>query len=286
MTWTIHEFPRNQALSQAKTPFPLTGSFCADFPAPFGRVAAATRTEKPCLQLQTLPNQITGARRMSLTMLVVRDEADGFTGLPRGTAKPFEFLAAFQEAEPYLGLPPTPSSWCRGWSSRPSRRTGRKAAARLPGRRPGDEAEYLGLSPARVKALNRALYEAGVFVIRDNEQGKRYGRRGADGRIIEAYGFDLSPLALRHDEFIRLAAEAKVERERMKALRKRVTLARRGVRQAGETLAGLGPCPRAGPACKPRRPSWWPLPGGRSARGAGPPCPGPGTAQSRGRAVG
>jgi replication initiation protein RepC len=86
-----------------------------------------------------------------------------------------------------------------------------------------------------------------VFVIRDNEQGKRYGRRGADGRIIEAYGFDLSPLALRQDEFIRLAAEARVERERMKALRKRVTLARRGVRQAGETLAGLGSLPEGWP---------------------------------------
>ena len=195
----------------------------------------------------TLPNQVTGARRMTLTMLVVRDEADAFTGLPRGTAKPFEFLAAFQEAEPYLGLPPhafklvswlvkqtRPQDWEEG--SRP---------IAWPSAR--HEAEYLGLSPARVKALNRALYEAGVFVIRDNEQGKRYGRRGADGRIIEAYGFDLSPLALRQDEFIRLAAEARVERERMKALRKRVTLARRGVRQAGETLAGLGPLPEGWP---------------------------------------
>ena len=33
----------------------------------------------------------------------------------------------------------------------------------------------------------------------------------------------------------------------MKALRKRVTLARRGVRQAGETLAGLGPLPAGWP---------------------------------------
>ena len=96
-----------------------------------------------------------------------------------------------------------------------------------------------------MKALNRALFEAGIFVIRDNEQGKRYGRRGPDGRIIEAYGFDLSPLALRYDEFIHIAAEAKVERERMKALRKRVTIARRAIRQAGEVLEALGPLPPA-----------------------------------------
>ena len=195
----------------------------------------------------TLPNQVTGARRMTLTMLVVRDEADSFTGLPRGTAKPFQFLAAFQEAEPYLGLPPHAFklvSWLVKQTQPQDWEEGSRPIAWPSARR---EAEFLNLSPARVKALNRALYEAGVFVIRDNEQGKRYGRRGADGRIIEAFGFDLSPLALRHDEFIRAAAEAKVERERMKALRRRVTLARRGVRQAGETLAGLGPLPAAWP---------------------------------------
>ena len=99
--------------------------------------------------------------------------------------------------------------------------------------------EYLSLSSARVKALNRALFEAGVFVIRDNEQGKRYGRRGPDKRIIEAYGFDLTPLAQRMEEFIRIAAVARAERDRMKALRQRITIGRRGVRQAGELLAAL-----------------------------------------------
>ena len=48
----------------------------------------------------------TGSRRLTLTMLAVRDQADHFQGVPRGTAKPFQYLAAFQEAEPYLALPP------------------------------------------------------------------------------------------------------------------------------------------------------------------------------------
>jgi replication initiation protein RepC len=102
------------------------------------------------------------------------------------------------------------------------------------------QAEFLSVSPARVKTINRALYEAGIFVLRDNEQGKRYGRRGPDGRIIEAFGFDLSPLALRYDEFVRIAATAKTERSRMKDLRRRVTIGRRAIRQAGEALADLG----------------------------------------------
>ena len=32
------------------------------------------------------PNQVIGARRMSLHMLTLIDQADRFTGLPRGTA--------------------------------------------------------------------------------------------------------------------------------------------------------------------------------------------------------
>jgi replication initiation protein RepC len=177
-------------------------------------------------------------------MLSVRDQADAFKGAPAGSVSTFRYLAAFQEAEPYLGLPPQafklvswlvkqtmPCDWEEGarpicWPS----------AAR--------QAEFLGLSPARVKILNRALYEAGIFVIRDSETGKRYGRRSPDGRIIEAYGFDLSPLAVRYDEFIRLAAEARAERERLRGLKKRATCARRAIRQGGEMLEKLGALPQ------------------------------------------
>jgi replication initiation protein RepC len=187
------------------------------------------------------PSRPSGARRLTLDMRVRLDQADAFTGLPHGTAKPLRLLAAFQEAEPYLGLSvhgyklvawlvkqTQPQDWEEG--SRP---------IAWPSAR--HQAEFLGLSPARVKQLNRALFEAGVFVIRDNEQGKRYGRRDPETkRIIEAFGFDLSPLALRYDEFVRVAAAARVERDRMKGLRRRATLARRAIRQAGEELAAQG----------------------------------------------
>ena len=185
-------------------------------------------------------NHAAGARRLTLNMRARLDQADGFLGLPPGTAKPLTFLAAFQEAEPYLGLPAhafklvswlvkqtRPQDWERG-----SRPIAWPSARR--------QQEFLGLSPAGVKNLNRALFEAGIFVVRDNEQGKRYGRRGPDGRIIEAFGFDLSPLAMRYEEFVRIAAAAKLERERMKELRRRKTLAARSIRQAIEELATQG----------------------------------------------
>jgi replication initiation protein RepC len=176
-------------------------------------------------------------------MLTARDRADDFKGLPAGTAKPLRLLAAFQEAEPYLDLPTHAFklvSWFIKQTMPCDWEEGSRPIVWPSARR---QQEFLGLSPARVKVLNRVLFDAGIFVIRDNEQGKRYGRRGPDGHIIEAYGFDLTPLAQRYDEFVRLAAEAKIEREHMRALRKRATIARRAIRQAGEALDVLGALP-------------------------------------------
>src|SRR4051794_23938498 len=186
------------------------------------------------------PIRATGLRRITLDMRARLDEADRFTGLPRGTAKPFALLAVFQQAEPYLGLPAhaykllswlvsqtKPQDWEEG-----SRPIAWPSALR--------QQEFLGLSARRVKALNRALFETGIFVIRDNPQGRRYGRRDDKGRIIEAYGFDLSPLALRYDEFVKIAAAAQVERDRMRKLRRCATLARRAIAQAIEELGLQG----------------------------------------------
>lgn len=190
--------------------------------------------------VQTPMQQPSGSRRLTLTMLTARDRADQFQGVPQGTGKPLRYLAAFQEAEPYLGLPPQayklvawlvkqtmPQDWEQG-----SRPICWPSASR--------QSEFLALSPARVKMLNRALFEAGIFIIRDSETGKRYGRRNAEGHIVEAYGFDLSPLAYRYEEFVRVAAEARIERDKIRALRKRATQSRRAIRQAGETLATFG----------------------------------------------
>ena len=127
-------------------------------------------------------------------MLTARDSADSFTGLPAGTAKPFRFLGAFQEAEPYLNLPALAYKllcWLVKQTRPQDWEEGSRPIAWPSARR---QQEFLGLSPARVKALNRTLFEAGIFVIRDNEQGRHYGRRDpVTKRLIEAYGFDLSP---------------------------------------------------------------------------------------------
>jgi replication initiation protein RepC len=188
------------------------------------------------------PIRMSGCRRINLDMRARLDEADRFTGLPRGTAKPFTFLAAFEQAEPYLGLPAQASklvAWLVRQTEPQDWEEGSRPIAAPTAER---QAEFLGgMSPRAVQMLNRRLWEAGIFVIRDDPQGRRYKYRDPrTKRITKAYGFDLSPLAQRYDEFVRIAAAAKVERERMRKLRRRSTLARRGIAQAIEELGVQG----------------------------------------------
>ena len=183
----------------------------------------------------------TGFRRLTPSLLQADRTAGSFSGLPEGVSMHGQLLAAFKAAAPRLGLAPRlvhaidwlfrftqPQDWGRGgrpivWPS-----------ASL-------QQDALGLSATRVKALNRELIEAGLVTMRDSPNGKRYGRRDPkDRRIVEAYGFDLSPIAARHAEFVRLAEEAKAERAEMGRLRRRATIARNGITQILETAAEYG----------------------------------------------
>ena len=177
----------------------------------------------------------TGFRRLTPGLLKVDRAAEGFTGLPEGVTVRGQLLAAFKAASPRLGLPTRvvhaidwlfkftqPQDWEQGgrpivWPS-----------ASL-------EQEALGLSETQAKRLNRCLIEAGLVTMKDRPNGKRYGRRDAKGRIVEAYGFDLSPLAARYAEFVRVAEEGRAERDAMGRLRRRATIARKGIVQILET---------------------------------------------------
>ncbi|WP_368188536.1 plasmid replication protein RepC [Aestuariibius sp. HNIBRBA575] len=90
--------------------------------------------------------------------------------------------------------------------------------------------EQTGYSLSALKRHIRRLADAGVITFKDSSNGKRWGRRDADGAIIEAYGFDLSPLSDRVPEFEDLHAEIKAERERCKHLKRQITIARRMIR--------------------------------------------------------
>jgi replication initiation protein RepC len=97
--------------------------------------------------------------------------------------------------------------------------------------------EQTGFSLSALKRHARRLAEVGVISFKDSPNGKRWGRRDADGRIIEAYGFDLSPLSARVEEFEQLQAELKAERELCQRLKRQITVARRMIRARIEAAA-------------------------------------------------
>jgi Replication protein C N-terminal domain len=87
-----------------------------------------------------------------------------------------------------------------------------------------------------VKVLNRALFAAGILVIRD------VAGRAANGSEAR-YGLDLTPLAQRYAEFEQIARTADRERERIELLRQRAPIAAPGFRQAGAALSRLHALP-------------------------------------------
>jgi replication initiation protein RepC len=182
----------------------------------------------------------TGFRRLTPGLLRADRAAEGFAGLPDGVTSPGQLLAALKAAAPRLGVAPRlvhavdwlfrftqPQDWEK--NSRPVV----WPSARM-------QSLELGLSETQVKRLNRALTELGLVTMKDSPNGKRYGHRDPKGRIIEAYGFDLAPIAARHTEFVRLAKEARAERILMGRLRRRATIARKAIAQILETAQEYG----------------------------------------------
>ncbi len=90
--------------------------------------------------------------------------------------------------------------------------------------------EQTGFSLSALKRHARRLAEAGAIAFKDSPNGKRWGKRDAEGVIIEAYGFDLSPLSARVDEFEQLHAQLQAERELCQRLKRQITVARRMIR--------------------------------------------------------
>ena len=90
--------------------------------------------------------------------------------------------------------------------------------------------EQTGFSLATLRRHIRRLLEQGVIWVKDSANGKRYGHRDDDGYIIEAYGFDLSPLAARAEEFEALHVQLQEERQFCKSLRTSLTVTRRIMR--------------------------------------------------------
>jgi len=84
-----------------------------------------------------------------------------------------------------------------------------------------------GMPASTLRRHLAVLVDVGLVVRRDSPNGKRYARKGSAGEIELAFGFDLSPLVVRSEEFESLAADIEAEARALKLVRERITLCRR-----------------------------------------------------------
>ncbi|MCW8060566.1 plasmid replication protein RepC [Agrobacterium tumefaciens] len=86
-----------------------------------------------------------------------------------------------------------------------------------------------GISPATLRRHLAVLVECGLIIRRDSPNGKRFARRNRGGDVEQAYGFDLSPIVARADEFRDLAEAVQAEKLAFRVAKERLTLLRRDI---------------------------------------------------------
>jgi replication initiation protein RepC len=86
-----------------------------------------------------------------------------------------------------------------------------------------------GMAPATLRRHLAALVDCGLIIRRDSPNGKRFARKGPWGTIEMAFGFDLSPLVARAEEFEAWADEVRAEERALRLVRERITLCRRDI---------------------------------------------------------
>jgi replication initiation protein RepC len=176
-----------------------------------------------------------GHRRIDERTAATDQLAQAFAGLPEDVSHR-QVLTMFKRAAPYLGIPPrlvhaidTLMSWSRpvDWSD-----------GERPIVFPSNEklTQKLGIGVRQLQKMLTNAAKLGLLTHRDSANGNRIGARGRDGRLIYAYGIDLSPLGARYAEFAQAAAEGTAADMRIDVLRKRLTAARRRIRSLAQLV--------------------------------------------------
>jgi replication initiation protein RepC len=83
-----------------------------------------------------------------------------------------------------------------------------------------------GMSERTIRRAIRMLRERGLIVMRDSANGKRFPISNEDGEIVDARGFDLTPLHARAGEFAERARTLDIEDRVRRQLRDDLTAAR------------------------------------------------------------
>src|SRR5690606_38830994 len=92
-----------------------------------------------------------------------------------------------------------------------------------------------GLPATTLRRHLGVLVDCGIIIRRDSPNGKRFARKGRDGEIEQAYGFDLSPIVARAEEYKSLAEAVQTEKKAFRVVKERLTLLRRDIVKLIET---------------------------------------------------
>ena len=92
-----------------------------------------------------------------------------------------------------------------------------------------------GMPATTLRRHLAVLVDCGLVIRRDSPNGKRFARKGRGGEIEQAYGFDLSPIVTRAQEFRDMAEAIRAEKKAFRVARERLTLLRRDIVKLIET---------------------------------------------------
>lgn len=84
-----------------------------------------------------------------------------------------------------------------------------------------------GMAESTLRRHLAALVHAGLIARHDSPNGKRYARRGADGEIARAFGFDLRPLLHNAAAITEAAEQARADQAELAAAREKLSLLKR-----------------------------------------------------------
>ncbi|MCD2175080.1 plasmid replication protein RepC [Rhizobium sp. C4] len=88
-----------------------------------------------------------------------------------------------------------------------------------------------GIAGTTLRENLALLVQAGLIHRNDSPNGKRYARKGNDGRIEAAYGFNLAPLLARSEELALMAHQVAEESRKLRVFKERITITRRNIRK-------------------------------------------------------
>ncbi|MXQ13362.1 replication protein C [Microvirga makkahensis] len=98
-------------------------------------------------------------------------------------------------------------------------------------------ASRTGLKDRSIRRILAQLTDLKLIIAKDSPNGKRFAIRNPAGDVVDAYGFDLTPIYARRGEWTAMLAEQKIMREIRKRSYDEVTVARRATEEALNALA-------------------------------------------------